>query len=298
MKTSLIEKAKRIIDERRFNAESHAQENKSLALKNEDFKKVYHNYVDSMINDAKHGQTASEKTLTLEKKYKEFLNNKKIGSITPLYTCEKCNDNGYFEGKYCDCFIKELNNLLKLESGFLVLEDFDNANFELFKNKTQMALLYQKMKKWCYSDFDKTLILIAGHTGVGKTHLMKCMANELIKRNKLVLLTTSFAMHQDFAKSFSTRDQNEKNTLIEKYIETDILFIDDLGTELRSNENKTNYLYCILNERITNKKPTVITSNLTLEDIMEYYDERISSRIADKSTSICIYLQGEDIRLK
>ena len=154
------------------------------------------------------------------------------------------------------------------------------------------------MKKWCYSNFDKNLIYLAGQTGVGKTHLMKCMANELIKRHKLIYLTTSFAMHQDFIKSYTTRDLEAKNELINKYISPEVLFIDDLGTELRQRDVTINYLYQVINERKMHKRPTVITSNLTTSDIMEYYDERILSRIADKASSVCIYIDGEDLRLK
>ena len=298
MKTNLIEKAKRIIDDKRSTNENDALNNKVLALKDENFKKVYHEYLDSMICDAKNGVTSSPKTLSLENEYLNILKTKNIGSIVPLYSCKKCNDSGFIEGKYCECLINEINNLLKLQSGFLTLEDFDNSNFDLFEKKELIKMLYDKMKKWCYSDFDKNLIFLAGQTGVGKTHLMKCMANELIKRHKLVLLTTSFALHQDFVKSYSCRDLNEKQAILQKYLDAEVLFIDDLGTELRQRDITVSFLYHILNERKMKKRPTVITSNLTLEDVMEYYDERISSRIADKSTSICIYLEGSDLRIK
>lgn len=298
MKANIIEKAKRIVENRRYDAVNQAQNNKIKALKNEEFKSVYYQYVDSMMNDARNGLDSTQETQNLEKKCKLWLKEHHIDSISPIYSCKKCNDSGFIEGKHCDCLIEEINNLLKLESGFLNLEEFENANFQLFENKDYMLVLYEKMKKWCYSNFDKNLIFLAGQTGVGKTHLMKCMANELIKRHKLVYLTTSFAMHQDFVKSFATRDLSEKQDLLDKYLNAEILFIDDLGTELRQRDITVNYLYQILNERKMKKRPTVITSNLSIEDIMDYYDERIASRIADKATSVCVYINGNDVRLK
>lgn len=298
MKKSLVEKAKRIIEDRRYDAVSVAQDNKVEALQHSVFKTLYHEYIDSMTSDARMGIANSENTKQLGEFCTEWLEKHNIPSINPIYSCKKCNDSGYVDGKYCDCLIEEINNLLKLESGFINLEDFDHANFDLFENREYIQKLYEKMKKWCYGNFDKTIIFLAGQTGVGKTHLMKCMANELIKRHKLVYLTSSFAMHQDFVKSYATRDLDEKNELINKYLSPEILFIDDLGTEIRSNREITvNYLYQIINERKMQKRPTVITSNLNIEDIMEYYDERIASRIADQTTSICIYISGNDIRL-
>ena len=298
MKAKIIEKAKRIVDDRNYSAVKKSQENKATALKNEEFKKIYHAYVDSMLADAKNGKANSESTLNLQKQYEIWLQQHNIGNISPVYFCPKCEDTGFVNGRYCSCLVEEINNILKLESGFINLEEFEKANFEIFENKEYMKNLYAKMQQWCGSNFDKNIIFLAGQTGVGKTHLMKCMANELIKRHKLVTLTTSFAMHQDFVKSFSTRDLTEKQDLLDKYLTAEVLFIDDLGTELRQRDITVNYLYQILNERKMKKLPTVITSNLNLEDVMEYYDERIASRIADKQTSICVYINGNDVRLQ
>ena len=192
---------------------------------------------------------------------------------------------------------KTVINILKKESGFDRLEEFDKTDFSIFENADEMKKLYEKMKAWCHSKFDKNLIFIAGNTGVGKTHLIKCMANELINLNHVVLLTSSFAMHQDFVKSYSTRDLDEKSSLLDRYLNSEVLFIDDLGTELRQPNITINYLYQVINERKMNRLPTIITSNLDLYELKDYYDERISSRIIDKASSICIFVKGKDLRL-
>lgn len=298
MKSNLVEKALKIINDRHYDANGLAHNNKEEALKDDQFKSIYLRYIGKMIEDAREGKVDNETLKKLKTQYEKRLKELKIGNIDPNYTCKKCGDTGFVEGKYCDCLIEELNKILKKESGFASLEDFDNANFDLFKDKEFMQKLYSIMKKWCHSDFGKNLIYLSGQTGVGKTHLMKCMANELIKEHKIVRLTTSFAMHQDFIKSYACREPEEKQDIIAKYIDAEVLFIDDLGTELRQPNITVNYLYQVLNERKMNKRPTIITSNLNLSDVMGYYDERISSRIADKTSSICVYIEGDDLRLK
>lgn len=298
MKSNLVEKALKIINDRHYDANGLAHNNKEEALKDDQFKSIYLRYIGKMIEDAREGKVDNETLKKLKTQYEKRLKELKIGNIDPNYTCKKCGDTGFVEGKYCDCLIEELNKILKKESGFASLEDFDNANFDLFKDKEFMQKLYSIMKKWCHSDFSKNLIYLSGQTGVGKTHLMKCMANELIKEHKIVRLTTSFAMHQDFIKSYACREPEEKQDIIAKYIDAEVLFIDDLGTELRQPNITVNYLYQVLNERKMNKRPTIITSNLNLSDVMGYYDERISSRIADKTSSICVYIEGDDLRLK
>lgn len=298
MKSTIIEKAKEIIDKRRFYADSYAIKNKAKAFEDPIFKELYQKYTENMIECAKLGKEMSDEVKALKQKYYARLKELKLPSIDPDYSCKKCNDTGFVDGKYCQCLIREINNILKKESGFLSFEDFDNVKFEVFGEDDSMKKLYAKMKSWCHSDFHKNLIFIAGDTGVGKTHLIKCMANELIKLNHIVYLTTSFAMHQDFVKSYSTRDLEQKNQLLDRYLNCEFLFIDDLGTELRLPNITLNYLYQVINERKMKRLPTIITSNLDLYNIKDYYDERIASRIIDKATSICVYIKGDDIRLK
>lgn len=298
MKPSVLERAKHIIDLTRYENEQRANENKSKALCDPSFKSLYNEYVDTMIMQAKTDQDCNVKLKKLASEIDKKLKSLKIGSIEPIYSCKKCGDSGFVDGKYCSCLIKEVNNILIKESGFEKLEDFKDVKFDIFKDKEYMQSLYQKMQKWCHSNFEKNIIFISGNTGVGKSHLTRCMANELINENYVVFFTTSFAMHQDFVKSHMTRDLELKNSLLDRYLNADILFIDDLGTELRNPLITINYLYHVINERKINKRPTIITSNLDLYDLQDYYDERISSRIIDKQSSICLSIQGEDLRLK
>lgn len=296
MKEKTLETAMQIINNRRYKAEQECLNKKETAFKNPEFKNAYVSYTTKMIDCAKAGEKFDEK----KEKEKVLILAKKLNlndfSFEPQYYCTKCNDTGIVNGKYCSCLITELNKILIDESGFVKLEKFEDANFSIFDNSELMKKIYQKMKEWCHSDFAKTLIFISGGTGVGKTHLTKCMANELISRGKIVRLTTSFAMNQDFYKSYTSFDVEERDALIEKYLNTEILFIDDLGTELR-NKATTNYLYLILNERKMKRLPTIITTNMKIDEIKDYYDERICSRIVDKDTSILLYIDNRDLRL-
>lgn len=296
MNSKILEKAQHIIDLRRYDAENRAINDKIRAMQDEEYKLLHNSYMTLMIEDSKNGRDEGEQTLKIKVRLKE--KEKSLGiSSSPQYSCPICNDSGRVNGDYCKCLRNEINKILIAESGFSHLENFNNAKFDIFENPNMMKKLYSKMQDWCKSDFKKNIIYIGGDTGVGKTHLMSCIANELIQHGKLVTLTTSFAMNQDFMKSYSLRNNDEGNEILDKYLNCEILFIDDLGTELRRKDVTNNYLYLVINERKAKKLPTVITSNLTLEDVRDYYDERVFSRIVDKDTSICLYLTGKDLRL-
>ncbi len=291
-----VDKALSIVHQKRLNAELIAKQNREKALQNKDFALSYKEYMNEVISQAKQGnfnknleKTKQNLDLTLKK-----LN---IGEIEPKYSCTKCNDNGYIDGKQCDCLKQEINKILTQESGFGELIDFKNVKFDIFENQELMKKIYQKLEAWCNSDFKKKMVFLSGGTGTGKTYLLKCMANELIKRRKLTTLVTAYRLSQDCLKSHACRDIYEKEAIISRYLESEVLFIDDLGTEVNTSTLTNNYVYTIINERKMRNLPTVITTNLSLADIRDNYDERIYSRIAD-DTTIKIQLNGKDLRLK
>lgn len=296
MNNKIIEEALFTINQRGNKAEIEAAQNKAKALQDSTFSTVYSAYTRKMIEGAKNGK---KEDLSAEKQaFEKRLDQLKIGSILPKYSCPICEDQGYKDGHMCNCLKNEINKILVRESGFGALEDFAKTKFDIFKNAEYMKKVYAKMQEWCHSKFDKNIVYLSGGTGVGKTHLIKCMANELIGRGKLVVLTSAFAMNQDFLKSYSTRDLEEKNNILDKYLDCEVLFIDDLGSEFIQKGITSSFLYQVLNERKIKNRPTVITSNLDLKDLRDYYDERISSRIIDKRTSICLLIDGDDLRLK
>ena len=92
---------------------------------------------------------------------------------------------------------------------------------------------------------------------------------------------------------FNHGDTDELRAALSDIYECDLLIIDDLGTEL-TNSAVATQLFSLLNERHLSSRPTVISTNLTLEDIRERYEDRIFSRIAERYD---IYrISGPDIR--
>lgn len=299
MKQSLLNEALSIIKSREEKADGDARKNLNLALKDKDFQKLYSDYTSLMIENAKkeaYGEKVEQKQQDdLKKKFEARLKELKISSIIPSYFCKKCNDTGFVDGKYCSCLKREITNLLLQKSGFEKLEDFKNSDFSIFEDQEEMKKLYKLMQTWCNKESDKNLVYLLGQTGTGKTHLLSCMANEFIKQNKIVMLTTAFNLSQMFIKYHSSK---EKAEILDDLLSVEVLFIDDLGTEPFFNNITREYTYLIINERRMKNLKTVITSNLTPSELKDRYDERIFSRILDKKTSITLQLKGTDKRLK
>ncbi len=295
MSQNVTEVALQIIRNRRRDAERKYEDKISTLEKDKNYQKTQKHYTSLVIENARKEAYSEKVDKTEENTTLKILNSLKakygLENAKIEYFCPDCKDTGYVNGKQCICLKSEISKLLLENSGFAKLEDFDEG----MKTCGPILLpIYQKMREWCNSNSKKNLIYFAGPIGVGKTYLIRCMANELIKNGKVINIVTSLNLSLDF-KTFTKTFEEE---LLKKYITPEVLFIDDLGTEPIFKNVTIEYLYLIINERKMRNKKTVITSNLDLGDIRERYDERIYSRIVDRNTSLTIFLNGDDKRLK
>lgn len=246
-----------------------------------------------------------EKTLneTIVKK-NEYL--QKIGltsaDLKPRFECEKCKDTGFVGGEPCTCFKKRKNALLIKECGLggNELVSFADFNEKIIKDKTQkedLIKLKNFLEDWCnnFPNVTKKQIVVCGETGLGKTFLAKCMAENLSKKDLSILFISAYEMNNMLLKYHTTFDDT-KPSVLAPLTESDVLFIDDLGTEPMLNNVTKEYLFLVLSERERFSLPTIITTNLLPDNISETYGERIYSRLSDKKIGVITEIQGNDIR--
>ena len=139
-------------------------------------------------------------------------------------------------------------------------------------------------------------MLITGNVGAGKTYLLTACANLCAELSKSIFFVTAFSLGNTFLNVYT--NAADARDIFATLTETDVLLIDDLGTEPVFNGVTAQLLFSLINERIVNKKQTFVTTNLSLNDIRERYDERIFSRLMDKEKSIVLEMSGKDLRLK
>ncbi len=299
MKQKIVSQAEQIIRERREKAEREARQNLLSALDNPEFKNAYELFEDERINKAK-CEAFNEKYQgnyeKIEKNLQNIIKKLKLSSLTPNYHCPFCHDMGRVNGKYCECLKTEIAHILMHESGFDKLESFDKTNFDIFENKQETKKIYDLMQKWCQPNITKNTVLICGQTGTGKTHLTKCIAERLIERGVITQIMSAFNLGQKFL-AIHTASEEQKGELINEILDIETLIIDDLGTEPKYRNVTREYLYLLLNERQLRGLRTIITTNLYPDDIMTQYDERIFSRLMDKTKTILLEMKGKDLRL-
>lgn len=299
-RTQLINEIKLSLDRKRHEAQILADEYVQDLCKNEDFKRLYTNYNQAKIDLIKlrfggNDIQILEATNSFEKVkqlYNDYISSHKIDirRMEPQYECNKCNDTGVVGLKMCECLKHELNKRLSEQNKQYKFVTFNDCAKDLSPN---LSRIYELAKQWC-GKFPNSQILninMIGGTGTGKTFLLECMASELITRGFNVMFTTAFALNDECRKyHFSLPSK------VNEFMDCDVLIIDDLGTEPLLKNITIEYLFNIINLRQKRYKPTLISTNLSLDDILNRYDDRIFSRLSNKITSLTIPFNGIDMR--
>lgn len=259
----------------------------------------------------------------LKKEKENILKQNNISSsfLQPNYECNYCKDTGYIqhlekESQICHCLKQRLLDISYNKSNISNLsnENFEKFNENIFSDvinvkKYQMNVSPRQnilgIKQKCIefiNNFDNPNyknLLFTGNTGLGKTFMSNCIANELIKRGKNVLYQTAPVLLETIIDNKMNKYKtSSQENFYKNVLESDFLIIDDLGTEC-INTMKLSELFTILNTRLLNLNnkitKTLISTNLGINNIFSIYEERIGSRIAGFYD--IYYFFGEDLRL-
>lgn len=206
------------------------------------------------------------------------------------YSCAKCSDTGFCEGKACRCLddlmgklaVEELNShsLIKLSS----FETFDLSYYKGVKTAddsdcyTTMTNNYNYCKNYASTfSTDSKSVFIQGKTGLGKTHLSLAIANRVISMGWNVLYDSVINYLMQIEKEHFGRSDTDTDTLY-TILNADLVILDDLGTEYDTSFYIST-IYNIINTRLSKNLPTIISTNLEPEEIERKYEPRIVSRL-------------------
>jgi len=228
------------------------------------------------------------------------------------YECKKCMDTGYTQdGKRCSCFNRQIIDYLFQVSNMVNMlekENFNTFDINIFSNepyknekltpRQNMYYVLEISEDFCSNFHTSNMnLLFYGGTGLGKTFMCNCIANELLKKEVSVLYQTAFSLFEIIENhKFNKLNESEENRINYNMIfDCDLLIIDDLGTEV-GNSFTNAELFNIINERMISEKKTIISTNLSLEQLRDTYTDRITSRILNNFIPLKFY--GKDLRFK
>ena len=226
--------------------------------------------------------------------------------LDPDYDCPDCRDTGYIlteDGmrRKCHCFRQQEISILYAQSNIqeqIARENFSSLSYDYYQGEDlrRFETAVQICKKFVQSfKKDYRNLFFYGTVGTGKSFLSGCIAQELLQQGHSVIYFSAPGLFDTLARySFDAKSKEALHDLYEDFYNCDLLIIDDLGTEI-TNSFVTSQLFSCLNERYLRGRATLISTNLSLEELRDRYSDRIFSRITSSFT-LC-KLTGPDIRI-
>ena len=222
---------------------------------------------------------------------------------TPI--CPTCSGLGFVGSAMCECLAELCRQEQKKELTFLSAgrESFDQFRLDYYSDKPTpagfvprviMEKTYQTCRRYAFGFHEKAgNLLFSGNTGLGKTFLSACIARTVADQGYSVVYESAGKLFQTLEKArFEANDENRRAAA--KYAECDLLIVDDLGTELPG-QFVTAALYSLINDRLLETKPTIISTNLSEEELVRRYNPQIASRLRGSYKRVAFV--GDDIRL-
>lgn len=229
--------------------------------------------------------------------------------LSPVYTCKDCQDTGMIGEERCHCFKQAVVDYVYAQSNVankIKEENFNTFSFDYYndtvidpKTKLTPRQNIQRIYDTCQAfvrNFDNEFnnLLFYGNSGLGKTFLSHCIAKELLGTAHTVLYLTAHELFDILGKAMYNEEE-EFSASCEHILDCDLLIIDDLGTELANAFTLSRLSLCI-NERLVNRRSTIISTNFGVQELADRYGERNFSRILSSYTALRFF--GEDIRIK
>lgn len=241
-----------------------------------------------------------ERQLLIQQNFEE-------GYLDDSPVCQHCGGIGYVGSSMCECLRELCRQEQKRELTFLNVgkESFDQFRLDYYPDRidpvlgVNMRAVMEKTLQICrryameFSERSGNL-LFSGDTGLGKTFLSACIARTVADRGYSVMYESAGHLFSKLERAKFGGDEEARRET-EKYALCDLLIIDDLGTEM-GGQFTTSALYTLINDRILSGKSTVVSTNLTTEELDKRYNTAIGSRLRGNYRRVSFI--GEDIRLK
>lgn len=226
------------------------------------------------------------------------------------YQCPECRDTGYVDGQKCSCLKQRIVDLLFEQYPIreqLAEENFSTFSFDFFDREARdpstgltslenMENIYRDCRGFVESFVPgQRNLLFMGPAGAGKTFLSNCIADALIREGFSVVYLPAGRLFDLLAGAVFRRDGGQDSEEYSYVLESDLLIIDDLGAEMNNSFVNSQLFFC-LNERKLRKKSTLISTNLSLNQMRDIYTERVTSRLVENYEIYTFY--NSDIRIQ
>lgn len=131
--------------------------------------------------------------------------------------------------------------------------------------------------------------LFIGKPGTGKTHLAVGIGLRIMHRDgRSVLFSTVMRAIRRVRNSWGRNADESETQAIEALTRPDLLILDEVGVQYGTDAERL-LIFDILNERYENRQPTLLLSNLSIDEVKAYLGERIYDRLREDGGESVIF---------
>ncbi|MCP4989852.1 MAG: ATP-binding protein [Colwellia sp.] len=128
---------------------------------------------------------------------------------------------------------------------------------------------------------------MVGGVGTGKTHLASSIVHELID-DKTVCMIRLIELMRKLKDTWRRDSEVTEQKVIDHYGSIDLLIIDEVGIQFGSDAEKM-FMFDIINTRYDNLKPTLMISNLSLDNIRNALGEQVVDRLREDGGKVLTF---------
>ena len=164
-------------------------------------------------------------------------------------------------------------------------ERFQARSLETFDATTDQQRHALNFAKRYAEGFDEVMgtgrcALFIGKPGTGKTHLAAGIGMHLLRQGRPVLFTTVMRAIRRIKDTWAKGSEESESQAIAALVFPDLLILDEVGVQFGS-EFEKNILFDVLNERYEKRRPTLLMSNLPLDEVRGYLGDRVFDRMRE-----------------
>jgi len=173
---------------------------------------------------------------------------------------------------------------------------FQNASFDGYRPSSENARKILEHLREYAENFGQNYklgrsLILCGKAGTGKTHLSCALLRSLAHKQGLMgKYTTVYRAVQEVRESYGSRDISELRAM-EAFIKPDLLVLDEIGAQYGTDSEHL-ILFTIINGRYEAMKPTIVISNLNVDGMKKYLDERGYDRLRENGGSVLVFDWG------
>ncbi|MER2949615.1 ATP-binding protein [Morganella morganii] len=163
---------------------------------------------------------------------------------------------------------------------------FAAATFETYHPanpdaKNNLEICREYAETWLSRKTAGEALILCGTPGTGKTHLAVSIARQVAtEAQESVFITTAARIIRAFRRTWAGDAEYSELDVLEKYCYPGLLIIDEIGVQYGT-DSERNILFEVINDRYEDMLPTIMISNLPLNELAPLLGERVVDRMLE-----------------